>query len=219
MCMRLRIFCDFDGTIAVNDVGNELFTRFGDAQQWWRLVASWRQGAIDGRQLWQEQCSISCITPAQLDAFAAAQSIDPGFAAFHRFCQQQALALYVVSDGMDAYIERILRQHRIDKVHLRCNHLLVDDNGRLEVSFPYYGQSCGRCANCKGSHLRTEKQAGEKTIFIGDGLSDLCAVGEADILFAKKDLARYCQQHGQPFVEYADFFNVREEIEAILLNT
>ena len=38
----LRIFCDFDGTIAVNDVGNELFTRFGDPKHWWHLVSLWQ---------------------------------------------------------------------------------------------------------------------------------------------------------------------------------
>lgn len=34
--MSLRIFCDFDGPIAVKDVGNELFTRYSDRDHWWR---------------------------------------------------------------------------------------------------------------------------------------------------------------------------------------
>ncbi len=210
--MRLRIFCDFDGTIAVNDVGNEVFTRYGDSRHWWQLVASWRRGEIDGRQLWQQQCTVSRLTPEQLDQFAVTQPIDPGFPLFYRYCQEHAWPIYVVSDGMDAYIERILQQHAIHDVQIRCNHLKIAPDGSLEVTFPYYGHSCGSCANCKGSHIRNEKQAGEATVYIGDGMSDLCAVGEADVLFAKKELADYCRKQGKPFLEYDNFFDVHAKI-------
>jgi len=214
--VSLRIFCDFDGTIAVKDVGNELFTRYGDRDYWWRLVKLWHQGEIDGRQLWQRQCERSRLRPQELDAFARSQELDPWFPPFYRFCRQRALPLYVISDGMDAYIHRILEHHRITEVQLRCNHLQVGQDGRLSVVFPYYEQSCGRCANCKGSHIRREKRSGETTLYVGDGLSDLSAVGAADILLAKKQLRAYCEEKGVNYIAYENFADVQAVVEKLL---
>ncbi|HPN34165.1 MAG TPA: MtnX-like HAD-IB family phosphatase [bacterium] len=212
----LRIFCDFDGTIAVKDVGNELFTRYGDRDYWRHLVKCWHRGEIDGRQLWQRQCERSRLTPQELDAFAQSQELDPWFPSFYQFCRQRALPLYVVSDGMDAYIRRILERHQITEVLLRCNHLRVEPDGRLSVVFPYYEQSCGRCANCKGSHIRRERRSGETTLYVGDGLSDLCAVGAADILLAKKQLRTYCEDKGVGYIAYENFAHVQAVVERVL---
>jgi 2,3-diketo-5-methylthio-1-phosphopentane phosphatase len=210
--MRFRIFCDFDGTLAVHDVGNLLFTQFADSRQWWHLVALWRKGEIDGRAMWQRICEVTRIRPDQLDQFAASQAIDPGFVHFRQFCQDLNFPLYVVSDGMDAYIHRILLHHGLHDLQVRSNHLDIGEDGTLHVTFPYYGHSCGTCANCKGAHIRLERQIGEQTVYVGDGLSDKCAAGEADILFAKKDLERYCMNRGFRYESFNTFFDVLENL-------
>jgi 2-hydroxy-3-keto-5-methylthiopentenyl-1-phosphate phosphatase len=211
--MRFRIFCDFDGTIAQNDVGNLVFTNFGDAEHWWRLVDEWREGRIDGRELWQRQCKVSRMTETQLDEFAATQSIDPAFSAFVTFCSRQAFPVYVLSDGMDAYIRRILAHHGLNDLIVRANHLIIHADGQLEAEFPFYEMSCGSCANCKGSHLRQERQPGETIIYVGDGRSDLCALGEADLVFAKDELLEYCRENDHECAPFKTFADVQAEIE------
>jgi 2-hydroxy-3-keto-5-methylthiopentenyl-1-phosphate phosphatase len=59
--MKLRIFCDFDGTVALNDVGNLLFTSFGNADHWWNLVEEWRERRMNARELWRAQAAVSRI--------------------------------------------------------------------------------------------------------------------------------------------------------------
>ncbi len=211
--IQYRIFCDFDGTIALNDVGDQLFIRFGDEAHWWQLVQQWRDKKIDGRQLWQQQSEITRITPHQMDEFAASQPIDPTFLEFVNFCRRHHYPIYILSDGMDAYITRILAAHNINGIEVRANHLHIDDSGRLTVSFPYYEQSCGQCANCKGSHIRRERQSHETAIYIGDGYSDLCAIDATDILFAKDKLARHCLRHHIPFEPYNSFNDVQHRLE------
>jgi len=44
--------------------------------------------------------------------------------------------------------------------------------------------------------------------FVGDGYSDACAAGEADILFAKKDLLQYCQSKNIAYNEFSNFRDV-----------
>jgi len=214
--MKLRVFCDFDGTIAVNDVGNEVFTTFGDAAYWWRLVAQWKTGDLDGRDLWRKQCAVSKITVAQLEEFTARQPVDPYFPKFVNYCRAQEIPVYVVSDGMDAYITRILSRHGIDDLDIRANHLIIHDDGSLAVEFPYYQAGCCNCGNCKGAHVRNEKQPGETTIYIGDGHSDICGLREADITFAKGALLEYCREKGISCRTFNDFADIDRAIKNLL---
>ncbi len=214
--MKLRIFCDFDGTIAVNDVGNELFTTFGDAGYWWKLVAQWKNGELDGRDLWRRQCAVSKITISELEEFVARQSVDSHFPEFIQFCHKQAIPVYVVSDGMDAYITRILARHGIEHVQIRANHLVIHPDGSLAAEFPHYRENCCNCANCKGAHVRNEKQPGETTIYIGDGHSDICGLREADITFAKGVLLDYCREHAVPCRTFDSFADIDRAVKAML---
>ncbi|KAE8349223.1 hypothetical protein BDV28DRAFT_152079 [Aspergillus coremiiformis] len=54
-------------------------------------------------------------------------------------------------------------------------------------------------------------------IFIGDGVSDLPAAREADVLFARKGLRleEYCIEHQIPFIGFETFADVKE-VEKIL---
>ena len=45
-------------------------------------------------------------------------------------------------------------------------------------------------------------------VFVGDGRSDFCASGRADILFAKASLADYAAQRGLAFHPFEDFHDV-----------
>lgn len=55
-------------------------------------------------------------------------------------------------------------------------------------------------------------------IFIGDGMSDLTAAREADILFARKNfkLEEYCIQNQIPYIPYETFADVKREVQAVM---
>lgn len=54
-------------------------------------------------------------------------------------------------------------------------------------------------------------------IFIGDGVSDLPAAREADVLFARRGLALddYCRENNIPFIPFDTFSDIKAEIEKI----
>ena len=216
--MKLRIFCDFDGTIAKNDVGNVLFTTFGDPNHWWQLVSQWRKGLLDGRDLWRRQCKVSKMMEQELDTFAATQPLDPDFPAFVFFCEKHNIPVYVVSDGMDAYISRILRFNDIENLQIRANHLQIHKDGTLLAEFPYYQENCCNCGNCKGYHVEKEKQPGETTIYIGDGHSDICGLKAADITFAKGYLLDYCRVNNFECLTFKSFADVQEQLKNLVKN-
>lgn len=55
-------------------------------------------------------------------------------------------------------------------------------------------------------------------IFIGDGVSDLTAAREADVLFCRKGLKleEYCLENKIPYIPFETFADVRKEVQGIM---
>jgi 2-hydroxy-3-keto-5-methylthiopentenyl-1-phosphate phosphatase len=56
-------------------------------------------------------------------------------------------------------------------------------------------------------------------VFIGDGVSDLAAAREADVLFARRGLRleAHCKEHNIPYTPFDTFADIKREIEALSL--
>jgi len=206
--LKKRVFCDFDGTVAVNDVGNLLFRTFTDGS-WRESVERWIRGEISSRTCLEAECALVRATEEELDRFARAQEIDPHFPAFVQQCRENDIPVTILSDGLDFYIERILAKYNLSDVPFFSNHLVLD-HGKLTPEFPYFDEGCGKCGNCKIFHIMQAKQPDEHVVYIGDGYSDRWAAEKADSVFAKKDLMKCCREQGIACYEYSDFGDVLE---------
>ena len=208
------ILCDFDGTISRKDVGNRMFARF--ARSGWKdTVEDWKAGLISSRDCLTAECSLARATADQIAQFVLTQEIDPHFKRFLHFCRRQDIPVIILSDGLDFYIDLILKKYGLETLPRFANHLVIRGS-RLLPSFPYFNQGCGSCGNCKGFHVRRYGQDGTTTVYIGDGYSDRCAVTAADLIFAKGDLQRYCRQQGIEHVPYRDFRDVLRRIRLLV---
>ncbi len=203
----MLIFCDFDGTLAQNDVGDMLFKTFANGPECEMLVQQWLRSEISSRECLEREAETARLTREQLDAFCDTQPLTPGFREFAAFCRRQNWPLVVLSDGLDYYIQRVLLRHGLD-LPVLANHLEFVPPDRIAVSFPYFEHSCGHCGNCKGYHVRRLATPGEKIIYIGDGYSDRCGAQEADIIFATGDLAKWCEEKSQEYFRFENFENV-----------
>jgi 2,3-diketo-5-methylthio-1-phosphopentane phosphatase len=207
------VVCDFDGTIAINDVGNLLFQTY-TAGGWRAPVTAWRQGTISSRECLARECAVARVTPADLTMFASSQPLEPSFATLAEYCATTGVPLVVVSDGLDFYIEMILQRHGHTRIPVYANHLTFV-NGALVPEFPWHAHGCGRCGNCKRYHVQRYQAAGAQVLYVGDGLSDRCGGRGADILFAKNELAHFCQQSG---IAYRPFHTFKEIITCLELD-
>ena len=206
------VFCDFDGTVSLRDVGNRLFHHFSDGRSD-EPVARWRADEIDSRQCLEQGAALMRpITESELFEFIDGFAIDPSFPSFAAFCRRENLPLYIISDGLDIYITRLLEKNGLVNLPVMANHgELVD--GRLRISWPHHDPACTACGNCKGIQMRRLRRPGNTTVFIGDGKSDLCALPEADLLLAKGFLADHCRHQGLPFVPFASFADVAAAVK------
>lgn len=55
-------------------------------------------------------------------------------------------------------------------------------------------------------------------VFIGDGVSDLAAAREADVLFARRGLRleEHCKEHNIPYTAFDTFADIKRDIQALV---
>jgi 2,3-diketo-5-methylthio-1-phosphopentane phosphatase len=217
----IKVFIDFDGTITRLDVGDTMFESFG-GKRCLGFIQDYREGKLSALECFQKEC-LSCgeVDKKELDAFIDKQEIDPSFSKFLNFCNDQGLSYHIVSDGMDYYIQRILERNGLSDVPYFTNHLdlkPLDGTPRVlfKPSFPFTDEVCDRCAFCKRNHILTLCGDDDIIIYIGEGYSDRCPARYADIVFAKDDLLKYCQQENISYFEYRTFADIIERMTIIL---
>jgi 2,3-diketo-5-methylthio-1-phosphopentane phosphatase len=208
----MLIFSDFDGTLAHNDVGDALIKTFGDWPECEKAVQRWLRGEISSCGYYQVAALTMRVNQKQLNDFCDAQPLAPGFWEFAQFCREQNWPLIVLSDGLDYYIRRVLSRYELD-LPVFANHLEFAPPDGIAISFPYFAHSCGKCANCKGYHVRRLARPHEKIVYIGDGYSDRCGARKADIIFAKHDLAKWCQEKQMEYFHYENFEQVLRRLQ------
>ena len=194
------VLCDFDGTIALEDVTDSLLMRFG-RPGWDRLEAQWREGLIGSLECMAGQVALLDCSADELDEHLAGIAIDPDFAAFAEAVQTRGWPLLVVSDGLDRAISRILAREGLSHLAVMSNRLVQRGPRRWQLDFPHRAAGCAS-GTCK---CRFAAVAPARVLMVGDGASDFCVAGRADISFARKRLLEHCLDHGLPHRPVANF--------------
>jgi 2-hydroxy-3-keto-5-methylthiopentenyl-1-phosphate phosphatase len=213
------IFCDFDGTVTQLDVTDQILTQLAHPS-WREVEQEWMLGLIGSRECLERQIALVDATAGELDAVIDAVPVDPDFAGFCKFAQKRRLPLYLLSDGFDYVIQRILKRAGVDR-HFRSKVFasgLRVEGRRLTPSFPHSPEPCGHgCATCKAALIRRLRDGRSPVIFVGDGMSDRFAVEAAGVLFAKRHLLGYCRESGIACYPFETFKDVQFALEKLLV--
>jgi 2,3-diketo-5-methylthio-1-phosphopentane phosphatase len=193
------LFFDFDNTITQGDLLDAVIARFSKDDSWRECEAAWQAGRISTRECLTRQIGNLRPARAEILEFAAGAAIDPYFVPIVRKAAAAGLELTVLSDSFTALIDAVLRRNDIPDVRVIANDIRFLDD-RAEARFPHLDPSCPRCAHCKAQHFRALE--GRETVFVGDGLSDLCAGNVADVVFAKDSLAAHLSRTGKDYLAF-----------------
>mgnify|MGYP001596749473 CR=1 FL=1 len=107
--MRLAIFCDFDDTITRTNVTDTVLERFADPL-WREIQEDWLAGKLSAREVLLKQMPLITVRRADLDALIDSIEVDPFFGDFAKLCTEENYSLYILSDGFDYWIKKILRR-------------------------------------------------------------------------------------------------------------
>jgi 2,3-diketo-5-methylthio-1-phosphopentane phosphatase len=200
--LKCQVLVDFDGTIATVDTTDLLLERFA-GPAWQDVEEDWKAGRIGSRECMLRQIALVRATPRELDEFVADIEIDPAFPAFVALCRSRGLAVTVVSDGIDRTVGATLRRHGLD-LPFRANHLEWLGEDRWRLAFPHARGDCRKLAgNCKCQFAVAP--SGTVRVVVGDGRSDFCVAGEAELVLAKGALAQHAAANGLPHFPITSF--------------
>ncbi|MBO9707280.1 MAG: MtnX-like HAD-IB family phosphatase [Caulobacter sp.] len=215
----MQVFCDFDGTIAKVDTTDLVLSKLA-APAWEDLEAQWARGEITAAECMRGQVALIGGDDQALDAVLDGVELTEGFAAFVAWCEANGVPLTVVSDGVDYFIARILDRHSLGHLPVIANRLVgnAEIGRRLEQPWSRAGCAAGSgVCKCQVATKADERasQTDELMVFVGDGRSDFCVAGRADLLFARDKLAAYARSRAMPHHEFSDFHVITTTLASI----
>jgi 2,3-diketo-5-methylthio-1-phosphopentane phosphatase len=206
---------DFDGTITTEDIGVQIISRFG-LPGWDRGIEQFRKGEISSRQLHTSEARFlkASDLPEMIRFGVDKAIIRPGFRELIDYCARREIPMEIASSGWDFYVNAILEHEDLGGIPSTTSVVEFDDSERGKWGLARGSGYCEINGLCKCARVWVQKASGARTVFIGDGLSDFCTAAEADVIFARRSLARHCAENGIPFRELTDFFAVIEALKA-----
>ena len=210
---RFSIFCDFDGTISLQDVTDLLLERLADPE-WHQIEEEWVAGKIGSRECMARQVPLIRGGWKAIEEALEDVTIDETFHEFVRWSEAHKYPLAVVSDGLDAVIKMVLLRNGLSIGTIIANRLQYDkEHGfslsqSLATAGKYQGCSSGVC-KCM---VLARAPSRPVKVVIGDGKSDFCWSERADMLFAKKSLLQYATEKKLNPYAFKNF----NDIQAIL---
>jgi 2-hydroxy-3-keto-5-methylthiopentenyl-1-phosphate phosphatase len=199
---------DFDGTLAMHDTVDGLLERHADPS-WRALEAEWVADRISAQECMQRQIGLVRADRITLDRYFHGITLDPHFRAFRQHVRDFA-HVAIVSDGLDYAIRCALRQGGLDDLPVFANRLQFESDNSLALDFPHRNAACaGGNGVCKCAIARQlAARHGDPIVLVGDGKSDACLAGVADIVFAKGSLIRHCESRGIAYTRFDTFADV-----------
>ncbi|WNQ09241.1 2-hydroxy-3-keto-5-methylthiopentenyl-1-phosphate phosphatase [Paenibacillus aurantius] len=214
------IFCDFDGTITVNDNIIAIMKHF-QPEGWEELV----NGVIDQSITIQEGVGgmfrlLPSSSKDEIVQFALNNmKIRDGFQQLLDMCRAENIEFLVTSGGIDFFVYPTLQPFGIAPEQIFCNESNFTGD-QIEILWPHAcdpdcpSQGCGMC---KTAIIRRYPADQYHRILIGDSVTDFAGAQLVDTVFARSHLVDKCRELGMPFYEYHDFHDVIRKLKEIHL--
>jgi len=184
---------------------------------------------ITFRQSFKEMMdSISAPYPDCIDLLIKNIKLDPYFTKWLEYGRAHNIPTIVLSSGMEPIIKALLKnlvgeelskdiQVIANTVKPRPGKTLEDENG-WEIVFhdeSGFGHDKSRAIRPYANLPKGERPT---MFYAGDGVSDLSAARETDLLFAKKgrDLVNWCVKEDVPFTVFDDWETIVSGVERIV---
>jgi len=209
---QAQVWIDFDGTITQQDLLDELIQRHAIDDSWKQIERLWEAGEIGSRQCLQRQLALVRATDAELAALLAQIDLDPGLFPLLGLLDRFQIPRAILSDGIDSFIHQLLARHDVH-IPVRSNSIKRSGDD-ISLICPLQSPDCdSAAAHCKCSSITALGGAGRKSIYIGDGRSDLCPARKVEVVFAKGALAQTLRGEGRRFLPFTTLNDVKRILE------
>ena len=227
---KFIFFTDFDGTITLQDSNDYMTDNLGFGTA---LRKQGNKDVLDGVKTFRDSFremldSIKHPYDHCIQFLVEHIKLDPYFQDFLKYAESINMPVVVLSGGMTPVIKGLL-EHLVgpdaDDIEIVSNHVRVRDGfkslnepGGWEIEY-HDDSSFGHDKSLAIRPYAALPEASRPTMFYaGDGVSDLSAARETDLLFAKKgkDLITYCVREDVPFTVFEDWRDIEKGVRDIV---
>lgn len=207
------IQCDFDGTITEEDASFYLLDAYAEGD-WRSILEQYKEGRITvGEFNTRAFAMIKKDESTLLAKLDENVRIRPGFRELLDYSAYRGFRFVIVSNGLQFYIEAILRALGIQGIeaHAATNRFEADgvqvqylapDGSILQDGF-------------KEAYIKLFLSEGYRVVYIGNGTSDSYASRHAHVVFATGDLLSYYLRHELPCIPFDDLTDVVNGLSAL----
>ncbi|KAI1434713.1 HAD-like domain-containing protein [Xylaria sp. CBS 124048] len=221
-------FTDFDGTITLQDSNDWLTDTLGYGYE--RRREGNKDVIFRGRpfrEAFQEMLdSITAPLDQCIELMLKHVKLDPAFELFSCWCQENNVPIVVISGGMEPVIRALLAhligEEKVNAMQIVSNGVKakpgkdINDVNGWDIQF-HDDSSFG---HDKSLEIRPYAALKDRPImfYAGDGVSDLSAAKETDLLFAKagRDLVTYCEKENVNFTVFRDFSDIHKVVADVV---
>ncbi|GAB6077779.1 MtnX-like HAD-IB family phosphatase [Hydrogenobaculum acidophilum] len=184
------------------------------SKEWQEAEKLWQEGKITSKECLDIQMSLVNITKKDLEEFLHSIKMDESFFAFLDYVKSNLNAkVYIVSDGFRLFIKKILGDYKNKVDGIYANYLYFINN-KFKTLYRYSKNDCnlGVCKCDLVQKLKTDTN-----IYVGDGVSDFCAIKHADFVFAKGKLLNFLKaQNVSNFTSFSYFEDIINQLPFVL---
>ena len=198
--------CDFDGTITEEDVSFLMLDAYADGD-WRHLFREYQEGRITvGRFNMDAFAMVKADKDSLLEVFKNNIKIRTEFQELVDYCRGRDFRFVVVSNGLDFYIEEVLRDIGLADIEVIAARTRFETNGiRVQYIDPD-GNHLDK--DFKGAYVDSFIKEGYRIIYIGNGTSDIAPAKKCSHVFATGALLDYYKQTEVDYTAFTDFDQV-----------
>ena len=199
---KRMVFCDFDGTITVEETFSGMLEVFAtqNYDSAARMVGGGHITLKEGVRRLVE--SIPSQSYPRVIDYIRDKPIREGFAELLDFLYFHGIPFVVISGGLlDSVTTRL--QAFTGRIHAIHAPTVTTNGPTLKLHCQWEGETE---TLAKADVMATYRY--EQSVAIGDGITDLNMAMVADIVFARDYLARYMKSKGRPYIGWKNFYDV-----------
>jgi 2-hydroxy-3-keto-5-methylthiopentenyl-1-phosphate phosphatase len=214
--MKTAVQIDFDGTVTIEDVSFLLLDTYVGSG-WREHLKEYASGKITVGDFNRRVFGLMKASRETMTEFVLTSErvkVRPGFKELLEYCAGKDYKIFIVSNGLNFYIEAILKSMGVDgikglEIHAASNEFYP---GGMNVA--YIGPDGRELeAGFKEAYTEILINKGYRVIYVGDGNSDIYSARLAQHVFATDELLKRCRAEKLACIPFADFHEVIRGME------